>query len=1118
MDPSDSQRPSLTGGGIGTTLRNAFVGVSAFSLLSAVVGTGAMWLIARAQDEMIDHGVPAVIDAQRLVEHSSRIIAALPGFARVTTHGDLVHRQRLLHEDARQIEDLLRQFEGRGIGKDIVDDLQSIRVRMSENLITQAELLSGRLRLGQRQSLAAAVVFENTDAIRADLRPAIAKLSRQMQLDSARLRGLLDDEDGSGRNEAMQDLGRIVGLEIRQLERMLEMRFRAEVARRTVEQLLLETDWRKIEDHRADFDRHIAELRENASGLPDENLKQRVSIRIDVLVKASKASDGVFALRSGFLDVGNEIEILSMRNTALSVDIKDHVGALVDEARAAIQRAGGKARLSLNTSRYALVAIAVLAFVASILIVWRYVSKSVLHRLNLLSDGVRRLAHGELDIDIVVSGSDEISQMADAVKVFRDNAERLRQQEDEITLHVEKLAASNAGMQRVMTALKESEERYDLAVEGANVGLWDWNTRTGAIYWSPRFREILGVNDDVIVPSFTEFKDRIHPDDKERVLAALRDHLNDRKPYVVEYRIRQQHGVFLWVGARGQALWDEDGRPIRMAGSVVDIQEQKLDQIVRAEFHRLASEVSMGLEEKVQELLRLSLRYLGLTIGLVAKIVDEEYVVIFAESPDGAIEPGATFALRDTYCSKTLAAESVTSFHHAKRTEMETHPCYASTGLEAYIGIPLIVNGQRYGTVNFSSAAPRDGAFTDRERSFVALIAQWIGYELGRKEHIDSIEKSQEELRQLSEEQRLIFDNVPVGIWYKDDQNNILRLNRRAASAMGMSVGEAEGRNYYSLLGDVAARFHQDDLEIIESGEPRLGVVEEYTPEGRRRIWLRTDKVPYTDPKTGQRNILVASTDITTQKEAEIKLAASVDELQRSNAELEQFAYVASHDLKAPLRGIDNLASWIEEDMRDAMNEESREHMGLLRGRVRRLEALLSDLLAYSRVGRMKTEIAMVDMAELLDEVFDLNRPGDGYRLEQSGEMPVFATARVPMEQLFRNLFSNALKHHDRDSGVITVDVTVSGDFYEFSVRDDGPGIPRNLQERIFGMFQTLKSRDEVEGSGMGLAIVKKLLESLGCWIRVESDPDTARGTCFRFTWPKEWPDTKANAFQSAAE
>jgi len=655
MTRGESTRPTRRGG-IGTTLRNAFVGVSAFSLLAAVVGFGAMWVIDRAQNEVIGQGVPAVIDAKSLVESSSRIIATLPAFARVSNHAELMQYKRRLDEDERRIMALLAAFEERGFGRNTVAALRSMLEDMSKNLVAQVELLSGRLQLAERQAAAASEVFENTDAIVGELRPAIVALSRTLQANSARL---LEQADPAGTVESEGALRRAVGQDAQQLERMLEVRFRAEVARRTVEQLLLEADWRKIEDHRADYDRHLEALRLPVAGLEDRLRHQRLSFWIDGLIETSTTPNGVFAVRSAFLDVSHEIEVLSAENTSLSVEINGLVSALAEEAYTAIQNAAGRARLSKNTSRYALVAIAVLAFAVSILFVWRYVTRSVLHRLNHLSDMVHRLAHGDLTVEVAVTGSDELSDMAEAVQVFKDNAERLRQQEDEIALHIEKLAASNASMQRVMTALKESEERYELAVEGASVGLWDWDTRTGALYWSPRFKEILGVNDEVVVPSFAEFKDRIHGDDKERVLGALRAHLNEREPFVIEYRIRQESGDFIWVSSRGQAMWDADSRPTRMAGSIVDVQDRKLDQIVRSEFHRLASEDTLGLEEKVQELLRLSLRYLGLSIGLVARIQDERYEVIFAETPDNLIEPGTAFDLRETYCAQTLEADEV---------------------------------------------------------------------------------------------------------------------------------------------------------------------------------------------------------------------------------------------------------------------------------------------------------------------------------------------------------------------------------------------------------------------------------------------------------------------------
>lgn len=228
-------------------------------------------------------------------------------------------------------------------------------------------------------------------------------------------------------------------------------------------------------------------------------------------------------------------------------------------------------------------------------------------------------------------------------------------------------------------------------------------------------------------------------------------------------------------------------------------------------------------------------------------------------------------------------------------------------------------------------------------------------------------------------------------------------------------------------------------------------------------------------------------------------------ELRRSNSELEQFAYVASHDLKAPLRGVSNLASWIEQDLEDAMGSESKNHMALLHSRVKRMETLLEDLLQYSRVGREETEVRSVDLNKLVPDVFRLVAPPDEFRLTILEPLPSFVTASAPLEKVFRNLIGNAVKHHDFEGGTIEVGVRDLGPDYEFLVRDDGPGIQMQFQERIFAMFQTLKSRDEVEGSGMGLAIVKKSVESLGCAIVVDSNPAAVRGTTFRFSWPKRW-------------
>jgi signal transduction histidine kinase len=232
--------------------------------------------------------------------------------------------------------------------------------------------------------------------------------------------------------------------------------------------------------------------------------------------------------------------------------------------------------------------------------------------------------------------------------------------------------------------------------------------------------------------------------------------------------------------------------------------------------------------------------------------------------------------------------------------------------------------------------------------------------------------------------------------------------------------------------------------------------------------------------------------------------AQANEELARSNCALDEFAYVASHDLRAPLRDIDNLAQWIAEDVGDSLPEKSMRHFRMLQGRIRRMENLLEDLLHYSRAGRVFGEPEQVDVRGLLHGVTELVGQKPGFSIEVQLRMPSIRTPKAPLEQIFRNLIGNALKHHHQDSGTVRVTAADFGDFVEFAVVDDGPGIPEHLHERAFAMFQTLKPRDEVEGTGMGLALVKRLVEAHGGTIGIQSA--AGEGAAFRFTWPKTWP------------
>ena len=256
-----------------------------------------------------------------------------------------------------------------------------------------------------------------------------------------------------------------------------------------------------------------------------------------------------------------------------------------------------------------------------------------------------------------------------------------------------------------------------------------------------------------------------------------------------------------------------------------------------------------------------------------------------------------------------------------------------------------------------------------------------------------------------------------------------------------------------------------------------------------------------TDDEIG--HICNAFNDMSDRLSISVKARIAVQkELERSNADLDSFAYVASHDLKAPLRGIRNLVEWIAQDIQSTATEDSLDNLRLLRTRVERLESLLESLLTYSRVGRNIEAIEEVDSGKLVNDINDYLAPPEGFSIICSGQMPCLSTPKAPLEQVIRNLINNAIKHHDLAEGQVVISAIELDEYIEFRVEDDGPGIPTEFHARIFKMFQTLKPRDQVEGSGMGLAIVKKAVEGFKGSIRVESNPPS-RGSIFIFTWPR---------------
>jgi PAS domain S-box-containing protein len=378
-----------------------------------------------------------------------------------------------------------------------------------------------------------------------------------------------------------------------------------------------------------------------------------------------------------------------------------------------------------------------------------------------------------------------------------------------------------------------------------------------------------------------------------------------------------------------------------------------------------------------------------------------------------------------------------------------------------------------------------------------------------RRRTLDDRQAYEERLRY----QAFLLDNVSDAICMIDRSMCITYWNRGAAQLYGWSAAEVMGRDMADVVRTTATPdVRRTRVAAVDRGEQQRFEVVHHTRSGSP-IHVDASVSALLDGAGKITGYVIIARDITARKQFEQELmalhatleqrvTARTAELERSNRELDQFAYVASHDLKAPLRSIALLTDWISEDAAPVLTGRSLDHLQKLKGRVKRMERLLDDLLAYSRAGRAEQPPQLVDTLLLVQETVELlNLPG-GFQVVLPETMPKLYTERVPLATVFRNLIQNACKHHtDPDRGCVTIMAEDLGGAVRFAVADDGPGIPAEHRAAVFELFRTLKPRDQVEGSGMGLSVVKKTVESRGGTIELVSSP--GQGATFTFTWPK---------------
>jgi PAS domain S-box-containing protein len=406
----------------------------------------------------------------------------------------------------------------------------------------------------------------------------------------------------------------------------------------------------------------------------------------------------------------------------------------------------------------------------------------------------------------------------------------------------------------------------------------------------------------------------------------------------------------------------------------------------------------------------------------------------------------------------------------------------------------------------------RDGRQVPVEISATPMVAaESLGQLYAVFADLTEKERAVDAERQSGDLLHLLSQHAPCGVFITDAAGRLRYANRRWRSLADLlHVAEPKGV-WWQMV-------HPTDRDrVLSQWQNAQHGNHEFTSEFRVNTpspeprWVRTRIAPSWTPD-GRVNCCVGVTeDVTLQRQADEVLRQAqeqleelvrgrTEELQQTNRELTDLVYAVTHDLKAPLRGIARLADLLAEDFGDRIGDEGKTLVDKLQGRVRKLHSLIDGILAYSRVGRGAGPESLIDLNRLVAELTRLLDPPASFTIRTPEPLPAISGIPHQVHQLFLNLLDNAIKFMDKPQGRVQITSRRSGSAWEFSVADNGPGIPARYHEKIFGLFQRLELLPDRPGTGVGLALAKRIVEKRGGEIFLASEEGV--GTTFRFTWP----------------
>lgn len=700
---------------------------------------------------------------------------------------------------------------------------------------------------------------------------------------------------------------------------------------------------------------------------------------------------------------------------------------------------------------------------------------------------------------------------------------------------------------RAEKALRKSQERLDLALSSANMGILDWDLDSNRITWSGRAYEIWGIDNPDLIKSLSGVMRLIHPDDRDTVNQAIKNCIEGvSSHFQVEHRIFLQSGEIAWIGAQGQVYCEQNNKPVRITGTMTDITLRKQSEQAISEANNRLSAYTDTLEERSGLLLLgadvaraataiLNPRALSQqVVELVQKQFDLYYVGLFLieDDPRWSILRAATGEagkkmLEDGHRLEVGVSSMIgwSILNRKARIALDvgedavrfSNPLLPDTRSE--LTLPLVSRGEVLGALTIQSDKP--ATFTQENMISFETMADLLANAILNARLYDQLQRELEErkraedkIRQLnvelelrvrrrtaalraSEEKfRALAENNPLQIARYDGDGRYLYLNHLGTQSR-FSPERVIGKTLREVFGDhPTISFAEEKIrQVFESGQP---LKTEYGLKNFVGLW---SIAPEFDPQGKVVSVISTTLDITERKRTEEELRHRSAELQAANRELEAFSYSVSHDLRAPLRAIDGFTRILMDDFSSQLPEDGLMFLQRTRYAAQNMGQLIDDLLRLSRITRAELNRQEIDLRAIAHEILEQLQsaePGRKIKVVVASNLTLRGDERLVRVAL-ENLLNNAWKFtaKARRASIKVGKLTRKGKDI-FYVRDNGVGFNMQYVDKLFGPFQRLHTVDEFPGTGIGLAIVKRIIHKHGGEIWPESEPD--KGATFYFT------------------